>query len=40
MKRYDLVFIGHVTVDEIEAPERSAHGVPGGALFFGTFAVC
>lgn len=35
---YDLVFIGHVTIDEIEAAEGSALGVPGGAPFFGAFA--
>lgn len=35
---YDLVFIGHVTIDEIEASEGSAKGVPGGAPFFGAFA--
>ncbi len=38
MNRYDLVFIGHVTIDEIDAPEGSARGVPGGAPFFGAFA--
>jgi len=38
MIRYDLVFMGHVTIDEIEAPEGSARGVPGGAPFFGAFA--
>lgn len=40
MNHYDIVFIGHVTVDQIEAPEGSAHGVPGGAPFFGAFAAC
>ena len=35
---YDLVFIGHVTIDEIDAAEGSAKGVPGGAPFFGAFA--
>ena len=40
MNRYDIVFIGHVTVDQIEAPEGSARGVPGGAPFFGAFAAC
>ena len=40
MHRHDLVFIGHVTIDEIEAKEGSAHGVPGGAPYFGTFAAC
>jgi sugar/nucleoside kinase (ribokinase family) len=38
MKRYDIVFIGHVTIDEIDAAEGSAKGVPGGAPFFGAFA--
>ncbi len=38
MNRYDLVFMGHVTIDEIEAKEGSAHGVPGGAPYFGAFA--
>jgi sugar/nucleoside kinase (ribokinase family) len=40
MNRYDLVFMGHVTIDEIDAPEGSARGVPGGAPFFGAFAAC
>jgi hypothetical protein len=40
MNRYDLVFMGHVTIDEIEAAEGSARGVPGGAPFFGAFAAC
>jgi sugar/nucleoside kinase (ribokinase family) len=40
MKSYDLVFIGHVTIDEIDAKEGSAVGVPGGAPYFGTFAAC
>jgi sugar/nucleoside kinase (ribokinase family) len=40
MNRYDLVFIGHVTIDEIDAKEGSAHGVPGGAPFFGALAAC
>jgi hypothetical protein len=38
MNRYDLVFMGHVTIDEIKAKEGSAHGVPGGAPYFGAFA--
>lgn len=38
MNRYDIVFVGHVTVDEIEALEGSAHGVPGGAPLFGAYA--
>jgi sugar/nucleoside kinase (ribokinase family) len=40
MKCYDLVFMGHVTIDEIEASEGSARGVPGGAPFFGALAAC
>jgi sugar/nucleoside kinase (ribokinase family) len=40
MNRYDLVFMGHVTIDEICAAEGSARGVPGGAPFFGAFAAC
>jgi sugar/nucleoside kinase (ribokinase family) len=35
---YDLVFIGHVTIDEIVAEEGSARGLPGGAPLFGAFA--
>jgi sugar/nucleoside kinase (ribokinase family) len=38
MNRYDIVFVGHVSVDEIETPEGSAHGVPGGAPLFGAYA--
>jgi sugar/nucleoside kinase (ribokinase family) len=38
MKRYDLVFLGHVTFDNIEAREGSSHRVPGGAPLFGAFA--
>ena len=38
MKTYDLVFIGHVTIDEIVATEGSARGVPGGAPLFGAHA--
>ena len=38
MNRYDLVFMGHVTIDEIEATEGSARSAPGGAPFFGAFA--
>jgi sugar/nucleoside kinase (ribokinase family) len=40
MNRYDLIFTGHVTIDEIDATEGSARGVPGGAPFFGAFAAC
>lgn len=35
---YDLVFIGHVTIDEIVAEEGSARGLPGGAPLFGALA--
>ena len=35
MKKYDIIFIGHVTIDEIVASEGSACGVPGGAPLFG-----
>lgn len=38
MNHYELIFMGHVTIDEIEAPEGSARGVPGGAPYFGAFA--
>jgi sugar/nucleoside kinase (ribokinase family) len=38
MNSYDLVFIGHVTIDDIEAAEGSSCGVPGGAPFFGALA--
>lgn len=38
MNRYDIVFIGHVTIDEIVAEEGSARGLPGGAPLFGAFA--
>jgi len=38
MNRYDIVFIGHVTIDEIVASEGSAIGVPGGAPLFGACA--
>ncbi|HOW56219.1 MAG TPA: PfkB family carbohydrate kinase [Syntrophorhabdaceae bacterium] len=38
MNSYDLLFIGHITIDEIEADEGSARGVPGGAPFFGALA--
>jgi len=37
-RTYDLVFVGHVTIDEIVAAEGSSSGVPGGAPFFGAFA--
>jgi sugar/nucleoside kinase (ribokinase family) len=38
MKRYDLVFVGHVTFDDIEAKEGSSQSVPGGAPLFGAYA--
>jgi sugar/nucleoside kinase (ribokinase family) len=38
MKSYDLVFVGHVTIDDIEATDGSSSGVPGGAPFFGALA--
>ncbi|MCX5812714.1 MAG: PfkB family carbohydrate kinase [Proteobacteria bacterium] len=38
MNNYDLVFVGHVTIDDIEAAEGSSSGVPGGAPFFGALA--
>jgi sugar/nucleoside kinase (ribokinase family) len=38
MNSYDLVFVGHVTIDDIEAAEGSSSGVPGGAPFFGALA--
>ncbi len=38
MKQYDLVFVGHVTFDDIEAAQGSARRVPGGAPLFGASA--
>ncbi len=38
MNSYDIVFIGHVTIDEIVAEEGAARGLPGGAPLFGAFA--
>ena len=38
MTRHDIVFIGHITIDEIDAVEGSAHAVTGGAPFYGAFA--
>jgi sugar/nucleoside kinase (ribokinase family) len=38
MKQYDLVFVGHVTFDDIEAREGASQRVPGGAPLFGAFA--
>ncbi len=33
MNSYDLVFVGHVTIDDIEASEGTSSGVPGGRHF-------
>jgi hypothetical protein len=38
MNRYDLVFVGHESTYEIDAPEGSARALPGGAASFGAFA--
>ena len=38
MKKYDIVFIGHVTIDEIVATEGSSRGIGGGAPLFGAIA--
>ena len=38
MKKYDIVFIGHVTIDEIVAKEGSSSGIGGGAPLFGATA--
>lgn len=38
MNNYDLVFVGHITVDNIEALEGASSGAPGGAPFFGSLA--
>jgi sugar/nucleoside kinase (ribokinase family) len=38
MKKYDLVFVGHITFDSIEAREGASQGVPGGAPLFGALA--
>ena len=38
MKKYDIVFIGHVTIDEIVAEEGSSSGTGGGAPLFGSLA--
>lgn len=40
MDQYDLVFMGHITIDKIDAAEGSACDVPGGAPFFGALAAC
>lgn len=38
MSTYDLVFVGHVTIDEIVAHEGSSRAAPGGAPLFGASA--
>jgi len=38
MKKYDIVFIGHITIDEIVAAEGSSSGTVGGAPLFGSLA--
>jgi len=38
MKKYDIVFIGHVTIDEIVAAEGSSGSTGGGAPLFGSLA--
>ena len=38
MNRYDILFLGHVTIDEIEAEEGAAMAAPGGAPLFGASA--
>ena len=38
MNRYDLVFVGHESTYEVDAPEGSARGLPGGAASFGALA--
>lgn len=38
MNRYDIVFIGHITIDEIVAAEGSSTGTGGGAPLFGAIA--
>lgn len=38
MKKYNIVFIGHVTIDEIVAKEGSSSGIGGGAPLFGATA--
>jgi sugar/nucleoside kinase (ribokinase family) len=40
MNRYDLVFMGHESIYEVDAPEGSARGLPGGASSFGALAAC
>jgi sugar/nucleoside kinase (ribokinase family) len=36
--KYDIIFIGHVTIDEIVATEGSSSGIGGGAPLFGSVA--
>jgi len=38
MNRYDLVFVGHESTYEVDAPEGSARDLPGGAASFGALA--
>jgi hypothetical protein len=38
MNCYDLVFVGHESTYEVDAPEGSARGLPGGAASFGALA--
>ncbi|HPW37061.1 MAG TPA: PfkB family carbohydrate kinase [Syntrophorhabdus sp.] len=38
MNKYDIVFIGHVTIDEIVATEGASSGTGGGAPLFGAIA--
>ena len=38
VKRYDLVFVGHITFDDIEARDGSSRDVPGGAPLFAAVA--
>lgn len=38
MNRYDLVFVGHESTYEVDAPEGSAQDLPGGAASFGALA--
>jgi sugar/nucleoside kinase (ribokinase family) len=38
MNRYDLVFVGHESTYEVDAPEGTAQDLPGGAASFGALA--
>jgi len=40
MNRYDLIFMGHESIYEVDALEGSARGLPGGASSFGALAAC